>query len=111
MPAELSSSRRRLAAALLCTWCSCPVWLGRVWLGELTGRQAADMFHTLGSTNDRYGRPPTPTTLHRIRATLLGALNAAIREGLLRHNPARHIEVPSPRRLHAEVWPDPRVTA
>src|SRR5438876_176835 len=54
-----------------------------------TGRQVADMFHTLGSTNNRYGRPPTPATLHRIRATLRGALNAAIRDGLLRDNPTR----------------------
>jgi Phage integrase, N-terminal SAM-like domain len=43
--------------------------LGRIRLGELTGRQVADMFHTLGSTNNRYGRPPTPATLHRIRCT------------------------------------------
>jgi integrase len=41
----------------------------------------------------------------------LGALNAAIREGLLRDNPARHIELPSPRRPHAEVWTDHRVKA
>jgi hypothetical protein len=31
--------------------------LGRVRLGELTGRQVADMFHTLGSTNTGWGRP------------------------------------------------------
>jgi hypothetical protein len=37
--------------------------LGRIRLGELTARQVADMFHTLGSTNNRYGRPPTPATL------------------------------------------------
>ena len=85
--------------------------LGRIRLGELTGRQVADMFHTLGSTNNRYGRPPTPATLHRIRATLRSALNAAIRDGLLRDNPARHIELPSPRRPHAEVWTDHRVKA
>ncbi len=69
------------------------------------------MFHALGSTNNRWGRPPTAATLHRIRATLRGALNAAIHEGLLRDNPARHVELPSPRRPHAEVWTDPRVVA
>jgi hypothetical protein len=58
--------------------------LGRVRLGELTGRQVADMFHTLAATNNRWGRAPTPATLHRIRATLRSALNAAIREGLIR---------------------------
>jgi Phage integrase, N-terminal SAM-like domain len=85
--------------------------LGRVRLGELTGRQVADMFQTLAATNNRWGRPPTQATLHRIRATLRSALNAAIREGLLRDNPARHIELPSPRRPHAQVWTDPRVAA
>jgi integrase len=69
------------------------------------------MFRELGCTNNRWGRPPTPATLHRIRATLRGALNAAIRDGLLRDNPARHIELPSPRRPHAEVWTDHRVAA
>jgi integrase len=49
--------------------------------------------------------------LHRIRATLRSALNAAIREGLLRDNPARHVEVPSPRRPHALVWTAQRVQA
>jgi hypothetical protein len=81
--------------------------LGRIRLGELTGHQVADMFHTLGSTNNRYGRPPTPATLHRIRATLRSALGAAIRDGLLRDNPAHHIELPSPRRPHAQVWDRP----
>ncbi|MDQ7911107.1 tyrosine-type recombinase/integrase [Phytohabitans sp. ZYX-F-186] len=47
--------------------------------------------------------------MHRIRATLRSALNAAIREGLLRDNPARHVELPSPRRPHAQVWTDQRV--
>jgi integrase len=85
--------------------------LGRVRLGELTGRQVADMFRDLAATNTRCGRPPTPATLHRIRATLRGALNVAIRDGLLRDNPACHIELPSPRRPHAQVWTDHRVKA
>ena len=85
--------------------------LGRVRLNELTGRQVADMIATLSVTDNRYGRPPTPSTLHRIRATLRAALNAAIREGLLRDNPARYLEMPSPRRPQAQVWTDARVQA
>jgi hypothetical protein len=44
----------------------------------------------LTSTDTRLGRPPNPATLHRIRATLRSALNAAIRDGLhdLRHGAA-----------------------
>src|SRR5207248_5086211 len=84
---------------------------GPIRLGELTGRQVADMFHTLGSTNNGWSPPPAPATLHRIRATLRGALNAAIRQGLIRDNPARHIELPTPRRPQALVWTDHRVAA
>jgi len=85
--------------------------LGRVGLGELTSRHITDMIAVLAAIDNRYGRPPTPSTLHRIRATLRSALNAAIREGLLRDNPARNIELPSPRRPQAQVWTDQRVQA
>jgi site-specific recombinase XerD len=85
--------------------------LGGVRLGELTGRQVAAMFTELASTDTRFGRPPTPATLHRIRATLRSALNAAIRDGLLRDNPARHIELPTPRRPQPQVWTSRRVDA
>jgi len=61
------------------------------------------MFRTLAATDTGRVRPPTPGTLHRIRATLRAALNAAVREGLRCHNPARHVELPGPRRPHAEV--------
>jgi integrase len=82
---------------------------GRIGLGELTGRQVADMIATIAATPTRYGHLRTPSTLHRIRATLRSALNAAIRDGLLRDNPASHVEVPSPRRPQAQVWTDQRV--
>ena len=69
------------------------------------------MFATLSATDTRFGRPMTPATLHRIRATLRSALNAAIRDGLLRDNPARHVELPTPRRPQPQVWTDNRVDA
>jgi hypothetical protein len=72
--------------------------LGRIRLAELTGRDVAGMFAALAAADTRYGRPPTPSTLHRIRATLRSALNAAAREGLLPDNPARFVELPAPRR-------------
>ena len=83
--------------------------LGRIRLGELTGHHVAAMFTVLIAAQTRYGRPITPSTLHRIRATLRSALNAAIRDGLIRNNPARHVELPSPRRPQAQVWTDQRV--
>ena len=46
--------------------------------------------------------------MHRIRATLRAALNAAIRDGLIRDNPARFVELPTPRRPQAQVWTEHR---
>jgi hypothetical protein len=85
--------------------------LGRFQLAELSGRHVAAMFHALAAAGTRRGRPPTPGTLHRIRATLRAALNAAVREGPGSDNPARHVELPGPRRPHAEVWTNQRITA
>jgi hypothetical protein len=85
--------------------------LGQIRLSELTGRHITDMITAIGAATNRYGRTPSPSTLHRIRATLRSALNAAIREGLLRDSPARYVEVPSPRRPHALVWTAQRVEA
>jgi integrase len=62
------------------------------------------MFATLTVTDNRWGRRPAPSTLHRIRATLRSALNAAIRDGLIRDNPARFVQLPTPRRPQALVW-------
>jgi hypothetical protein len=83
--------------------------LGRIALGELNARRVADMVAAVASTPTRYGRLPSPSTLHRIRATLRSALHAAIREGLLRDNLTRDVEVPSPRRPQAWVWTEHRV--
>jgi hypothetical protein len=70
--------------------------LGRLLLSELTGGHITDMITTIGTTTNRYWRTPTPSTLHRIRATLRSALNAAIREGLLRDNPPGKSRSPHP---------------
>jgi hypothetical protein len=47
------------------------------------------MFAELAATDTRYGRPLSPSTPHSIGATLRSALNEAIRDGLVRDNPAR----------------------
>lgn len=86
-------------------------YLGRVRLAELTGRDVAEMFAVLTEAPGRLGRPLTPSSLHRIRATLRAALNAAVRDGLLRDNPARNVELRAPRRPPAQVWTAARVEA
>jgi integrase len=50
-----------------------------------------------------------PATMHRIRATLRAALNAAIRQRLLDTNPAQHVELPPAKRPKPLVWTDERV--
>jgi integrase len=85
--------------------------LGRFQLDELSGRHVAAMFRTLAAVDTGRGRPPTPGTLHRIRATLRAALNVMVREGIRSDNPARHVELPGPRRPHAEVWTNQRIAA
>jgi Phage integrase, N-terminal SAM-like domain len=59
--------------------------LGYIRLADLTGRDVADLFTYLSQAQaqspTRSGRPLTPASLHRIRATLRAALNAAIRRG------------------------------
>ncbi|WP_432981934.1 tyrosine-type recombinase/integrase [Dactylosporangium sp. CA-233914] len=67
------------------------------------------MFADLAKQTTRTGEPLVPATLHRICATLRGALNAAIRNDLITDNPARRIELPSRPRPHAVIWTDERV--
>src|SRR5512139_639370 len=55
------------------------------------------------------GKPLTPATMQRIRATLRTALNAAIRQGLISDNPAGRIELPGARRPRAVVWTQARI--
>jgi integrase len=85
-------------------------YLGGIRLADLTGRDVAEVFAALSEAPARYGRPLTPASLHRIRVTLR-ALNAAIREGLLRDDPARRVELRTPRRPPAQVWTTARVQA
>ncbi|WP_379575445.1 site-specific integrase [Nonomuraea mangrovi] len=86
-------------------------YLGRIELAELAGRDIARMFAVLVGRRNRYGEPIASSTLHRIRATLRAALNAAVREGLLASNPARMIRLPAPRRPYPQVWTERRVVA
>src|SRR2546429_2276588 len=74
-PSTLRSYQHHLDAHLI-------PHLGRLQLSELTGRHVAAMFRALAAADTGPGRPPTPGTLHRIRATLRAALNAAIRDDL-----------------------------
>lgn len=83
--------------------------LGPILLAELTTAHVQAMFTAIVRQHHATGRPVTPATLARIRATLRAALNTAIRHGLITDNPARHVELPLARRPHAVVWTANRV--
>ncbi|HZD15789.1 MAG TPA: hypothetical protein VE196_11840, partial [Pseudonocardiaceae bacterium] len=83
--------------------------LGGILLRELCLDHVQTTFAILARTPTRYGRPCAAATLHRIRATLRVALNAAMRHGLIEANPARNLELPPTSRPKTVVWTQPRV--
>jgi integrase len=54
-------------------------------------------------------KPLSDASMHRVHATLMSALNTAVKRKRLDANPAEHVEVPSGRRPRAVVWTDARV--
>ncbi|MGH3514426.1 MAG: tyrosine-type recombinase/integrase [Pseudonocardiaceae bacterium] len=83
--------------------------LGGIVLRELCLDDVQTTFAILARTPTRYGRARAASTLHRIRATLRVALNAAMRRGLIGANPARYLELPPASRPRAVVWTPARV--
>lgn len=84
-------------------------YLGPILLSELATGHVQAMFTAIIREHEVEGRPVTPATLARIRATLRVALNAAMRQGHLADNPACRVELPAARRPHAVVWTSNRV--
>jgi hypothetical protein len=54
-------------------------------------------------------RPMGATSIRRVHATLMSALNSAVKRRLLPANPAAHVELPSARRVRAVVWTAERI--
>ncbi|MGI5146839.1 hypothetical protein ACQEVC_10710 [Plantactinospora sp. CA-294935] len=77
--------------------------LGSLVLGDLTIRQLNAAFTQIALTRNRLGQPQTPCTLQHVRTTLRAALGVAVRDGLIRDNPARGVELPHPDRVPARV--------
>ncbi|MGO8960177.1 MAG: tyrosine-type recombinase/integrase [Streptosporangiaceae bacterium] len=84
-------------------------YLGQVLLAELSAAHVQAMFTAVIRQHQAAGSPVTAATLHRTRATLRAALNAAIRRGLITDNPAGRAELPRTRRPRAVVWTTERV--
>jgi integrase len=84
-------------------------YLGRLCLADLDIRRLRAGFARIAKTTNSKGRPQSPSCLQHLRTTLRAALNLAVREGVITQNPARHLELPSYRTPHAQVWTDGRV--
>jgi len=56
-------------------------------------------------------RPLRAATIRRVHATLMSALNSAVKRKRIAFNPAAHVELASGRRPRAVVWTDDRVAA
>ena len=61
------------------------------------------MYRQLATAGDT-SRPLSISTLHRIHATLMSALNTAVRRGLIDRNPAATVELPRVPRSRVETW-------
>lgn len=72
-------------------------------------RQMRDSSDPLDRAQVRGHRPTNATTMHRIRATLRAALNAAIAEGLLTANPATRLDMPEAQQPMRLLWTASRV--
>jgi len=83
-------------------------YLGNVLLAELSVAHLQAMFTAIVRQHQAAGSPVTAATLHRIRATLRAALNAALRRGLIGDNPAGRAELPRSRCPRAVVWTSER---
>jgi integrase len=84
-------------------------YLGGVPLRELSTREIQSMLTAIRRHSAACGRAVSGGTVARIHATLRTALSAAMREGLIDHNPARLVELPRSRRPRAVVWTEDRV--
>lgn len=84
-------------------------YLGQVLLAELSVGHVQAMFTAITRHHQELGSPVSAAALHRIRATLRAALNAAIRRGLITDNAASRAELPRARRPRAVVWTPGRV--
>jgi integrase len=78
--------------------------MGRITLADLNICRIRAGFDKIAQTANGRGQPQTPSCLQHLRTTLRAALNLAVREGLLEANPIRHLELPSYRKPHAQVW-------
>ena len=77
--------------------------LGTIPLAELGPVHLERMYRRL-LEDQPTGRSLSVSTLHRLHATVMSALNTAVKRGLIDRNPAATVELPSRSRVRQETW-------
>lgn len=96
-PSSWSSYEHHLTAYLI-------PYLGNLPLADLRPVDIDAMYRSIEAANSSRSRPVSVSTLHRVHATLMSALNTAVRRGLIPVNPAATVELPRPERQETAVW-------
>src|SRR4051794_35175198 len=84
--------------------CHLVPYLGKVRLDGLLPSHVQRMYRLLADQETRAGKTLSVATLRRIHATLMSALNTAVRRGLLERNPAATVELPRVAQARVETW-------
>jgi integrase len=78
-------------------------YLGRLPLDAVRPLHIQRMYKEMVMTNDG-DKPLSVATLKRVHATLMSALNTAVKQGLIERNPAATVELPPSTRTRLPVW-------
>ena len=84
-----------------CTSC---LQLGHLRLLDLRSHHIEAMYRSIALANASRERPVGAATMQRIHATLMSALNTAVRRGLIRRNPAATVELARATQAVTSVW-------
>jgi integrase len=78
--------------------------LGNLRLDGLSAAHVQRMYRLLANQEGRGGKQLSVASLRRIHATLMSALNTAVRRGLIDRNPAATVELPRAHRTRPRTW-------
>jgi integrase len=78
--------------------------LGHLRVGDVRAHHIEEMYRQIVAASKGGERPVGTATLHRVHATLMSALNVAVRRGLLRRNPASTVELPASQPTRPQLW-------
>ena len=78
--------------------------VGHLRLLDLRSHHIEAMYRSIALANASRERPVGAATMQRIHATLMSALNTAVRRGLIRRNPAATVELARATQAITSVW-------